>query len=593
MSALAVLGAAMLLVSGAGALPAHAATAEFSSVPLASWRLDGVGYATLVMGNVVYVGGDFDNATSPDGSTVVPRHGLAAFDLRTGGLIGSFRADTDGPVRALATDGSTLYVGGSFGSVNGSSTSRLAALDPDTGAVRSGWKAYVYSNVYGLSVAAGNLYVAGSFNKFDGVAREKVAAVRLSDASLTSFAPTVNATVLSVAASVDGTAVYIGGPYTSVNGQPAANLARLSTDGDLVSVPWQGVDGPALALTLSDDGTRLGAGLGGQPTAGHTGVNQSAWFDTSSGAKLWRQVCDGDAQAVQLVDGSLFTGFHEGCNGDGTTRVVNNDLSGHRDTTFTPTFDQYWGVRAIAGSSAGLAVAGDFTNVSGIRSGAFAIFPPTSAPPPPEDPAPGSFTETWSGSDGDPWPVEWTASAGSAGTTNVMAGRGMFNLPDGGAWGRATLNALGPADDSDVLMSYQWSSTASTAYLTVYLRGSGTWQNKYRPENGYSVQLSSRSKTVQVKQNVNGQLSRLASVSGAQRVTTQRQWLRARVEDGALKFRTWLDGTTEPSGWTATVPLPAALPPGSLYLSGNLSGSATAGNGIGLDDLTVTTGTLP
>ncbi len=349
---------------------AGAATTGFSTTPVASWRANGVGYATLVVGSTVYVGGSFTSVTNPNGSTRVNRANVAAFDLTTGALKTAFRADTNGTIRALAYDGKNLYLGGAFTAVNGSGRSRIAAVDPVSGAVRTWWNATASWTVNSLAVQSGRLYLAGSFSWLNGVARSRIGAVNLSNGSLTSFAPAANDTVTSIAAAPNGTDVYIGGYYTSVNGVSASRLTKLTTWGRVVPMTWQYLDGLALDLEVSSDSSRLAVGVGGVG-------NRSAWYSTSNGTRYWQQRCDGDAQAVHVIGTQLFSGFHEGCNGDKVTRVTSHATStGVRDTAFQPRFDRFWGVRDIAGTTSALVIAGDFTNISGRAVQGFAIFPP-------------------------------------------------------------------------------------------------------------------------------------------------------------------------------------------------------------------------
>jgi hypothetical protein len=349
---------------------AAAATASFSNTPLRSWRADGVGYAALVVGDTVYVGGSFSTVTSPDGATVVNRANLAAFDVRTGALITGFQANTNGPVRALAYDGVRLYVGGSYTTINGVSRNRLAAVDPVTGTVNPTWVANANSNVYDLAVAVGKLYVAGSFSTLKGSSRSRLAAVDLATSALDPFAPQVDNTVVALAVSADGNRMYIGGgSYTTVNGTPTKWLTKLDGVGNVIPISWASLDGQALDLRLTADGSRLAAAIGG---AG----NQGAWYDTATGTRYWRQRCDGDAQAVHVISESMFTGFHEACEGDTAIRLTSNaTTNGARDTAFRPSFDLFWGVRGIGGDSSVLVVAGEFTNVSGVPVQGFAIFP--------------------------------------------------------------------------------------------------------------------------------------------------------------------------------------------------------------------------
>jgi hypothetical protein len=354
--------------SGAG--PARAATASFSPTPLASWRAQGVGWSAITIGNTAYVGGDFTSVTSPDGKTVVTKKHLAAFNLSTGALIQSFKADTDGIVYALATDGTNLYLGGTFTHVNGAARSRLAAVNPTTGAVRS-WTANVDSTVYALGTSASYLYVGGAFGNVHGKVRHNLAQLRLSDASLQSWNPSPNGMVRSVAATSDASRVYVGGTFTKIAGRTAANLAAVNSTGGYVARSWSGIDGPALSMQLNSSGSRLVIGMGGHG-------NQGAMYNTSTGARLWWQGCDGDGQAVRWIGDDVFTGFHDTCGSDAKVRLTENDAaSGARVSSFKPSFDKFWGVRALAGDAGHLVAAGDFTNVSGVKVQGIVIFPAT------------------------------------------------------------------------------------------------------------------------------------------------------------------------------------------------------------------------
>src|SRR5688572_3931179 len=61
----------------------------------------------------LYIGGKF---TAVDGRA---KAGLAALDAATGVRVADFGADVAGTVHALATDGTNIYVAGSFTSVGG------------------------------------------------------------------------------------------------------------------------------------------------------------------------------------------------------------------------------------------------------------------------------------------------------------------------------------------------------------------------------------------------------------------------------------------------------------------------------------------
>ncbi len=353
---------------------------SFSSIPLQSWRVNGEGRAVLKVGNVVYVGGTFTRATSPDSSQSADRYNLAAFDAQTGALISSFRADTDGRVYDLATDGTSLFVSGSFNTIGGVSRGRIAALDLATGAVRTGFRADAGSTVYSMSIAAGKLYVSGVFTNINGVGRSRVGAVDLTTGAVDgSFAPNANGTVRAIAAMPDGSTVYVGGTYSQINNVNDTDISTLDgVTGARTGPELSGVTGYVDDLEVTPDGQRLLAAHSGVPGVG----NRTAVYDTATGNRQWRQVVDGDVQGLHLIGDMVYAGFHDGAKGDGASRVAGYTLSGGtEDAGFHPSFDRFMGAWSVHGDAQALVIAGNFSIVSGVRVEGFAIFP--AAPPTP------------------------------------------------------------------------------------------------------------------------------------------------------------------------------------------------------------------
>ncbi|HEU5271049.1 MAG TPA: Ig-like domain-containing protein, partial [Jatrophihabitans sp.] len=197
------------------------------------------------------------------------------------------------------------------------------------------------------------------------------------------------------------------------------------------------------------------------------------------------------------------------------------------------------------------------------------------------------FSETWPGADGSAWPAAWTTS-NSNGTVDTSSGAGRIaNADVAGAWARAQLTGLANQSDTELLTSFQWSSTGAVSYLSVYLRGSGGWQNAYRPKNGYGLELQSNSGTVVLQKDVNGTATNLATVTGAQQVSTAKQWLRLRVSGSTIQFKIWTDGSTEPTTWTATSTDTDVTAPGQLFLSLNRGSTNVGSRSVAFDDLTI------
>ena len=68
-------------------------------------------------------------------------------------------------------------------------------------------------------------------------------------------------------------------------------------------------------LTVSPDGRSLVAGHSGFPGIG----NRTDVYDIALGARRWRHVVDGDVQSVHLIGNTVWSGFHDGGNGDVST----------------------------------------------------------------------------------------------------------------------------------------------------------------------------------------------------------------------------------------------------------------------------------
>lgn len=195
------------------------------------------------------------------------------------------------------------------------------------------------------------------------------------------------------------------------------------------------------------------------------------------------------------------------------------------------------------------------------------------------------FGDTWTNADGSAWQAAWTCTAvsGAATTTNNA---GVLSFTDvSGAYARAQLTGVPAQTDGTVLLSYQWNATTAASFLNVYLRGSGGWQNSYRPKNGYGLQLQSNSGTASLQKNVNGTVTTLQNVAGGQSVTTAKQWLRMQVNGSTIQFRTWVDGQAEPSVWKTVVTDASVTAAGQVFVSLNRGSTNVGDRSVAIDDL--------
>ena len=160
------------------------------------------------------------------------------------------------------------------------------------------------------------------------------------------------------------------------------------------------------------------------------------------------------------------------------------------------------------------------------------------------------FSYDWTAPDGIGWPSTFTTTSAN-GSLATSGNAGVLTVNDvAGANARAIINAVAPRADTDVTLSYAWSSTAARAYLDVWLRGSGGWANSYRPANGYGVEMSSSSGTLSILKSVGGTQTSLGTIAGANKLVTTKQWLRVKVVGSVISVKTWADGSPEPASWT-------------------------------------------
>ncbi len=243
--------------------------------------------AVAVSGSTVYAGGTFDTV---NGSTA--RNDAAAFDAATGTATAwdpDVGSGSDS-VNALLASGSTVYAGGQFTTVNGATSRQsLAALDATTGAATSWNPGVVGSSVDALALSGSTLYAGG---RNLGVAGTNLAAFDTSTGAATGFAPVVGGTVATLG--VDGSNVFVGGSFESVGGTPRNGLASIDlSTGQLTS--WDpGGGGNELAVSGS--------------TCFVADNSSLAAIDTSTGTTVWTASVTGNIYTVAVSGSTVYVG---------------------------------------------------------------------------------------------------------------------------------------------------------------------------------------------------------------------------------------------------------------------------------------------
>lgn len=148
-----------------------------------------------------------------------------------GSINTAFNPQPNGDVRALARDGSTLYVGGDFTEIGGASRSRVAALDASGRA--TAFNPQANDTVFTLTPHAGRVYMSGSFTTVGGQARAGLAAAEAATGALTEWAPVTTwrsqqGVISTIVPTTRG--IQIGGQIQTVGGQPVTGLTAVTAD---------------------------------------------------------------------------------------------------------------------------------------------------------------------------------------------------------------------------------------------------------------------------------------------------------------------------------------------------------------------------
>ncbi|HYF45161.1 MAG TPA: hypothetical protein VD926_03055, partial [Acidimicrobiales bacterium] len=201
-------------------------------------------------GTRVFVGGHY---TVIGG---VERRRLASVRTSDGTVDTTFRADAGGRVRTLLRVGGVLFAGGEFLNIGGTTQHQVTRLDARTGAVTPGWDPVVTGGpvrALTLSPDGSRLYLGGSFTSVDqGLRTQYLAAITPATGALFTWRAGLDHTVYDVVATGSSVYVAVGGPGVPNN--------RLAVHDAVTGVERRRFVGDGDAQALELYGTTLYAG---------------------------------------------------------------------------------------------------------------------------------------------------------------------------------------------------------------------------------------------------------------------------------------------------------------------------------------------
>jgi hypothetical protein len=298
---------------------------------------------TQIGDNIVAVG-TFTTVRQTLTSADIIRNRIFAFNATTGAIDTDFNPNLGGAANSVDTDGTYVYVGGSFGSVGGNAAIKRVVKLTAAGAVVSAFNAVPNSSVNEVVVRGARLFVGGGFNSVkSGTTTTTRNALAALDSTSGAVLGTVNVPFTGVYdpalggttnikrmdVTADGSQLVAVGNFSTVGGQPRSQLAVLNTTGTASLATWATnrydaahnncaavFDTFMRDVDFSPDGTYFavtatGAYAGGV-SAGTLCDTTTRWETNSTGNDpTWIDYTGGDTTYGVAVTGAvIYTGGH-------------------------------------------------------------------------------------------------------------------------------------------------------------------------------------------------------------------------------------------------------------------------------------------
>lgn len=339
----------------------------FLTVPIEGAGVDGPVWVTELVGNELWIGGDFASARDHAlEAPTVATSGLAVMDINSGDLLARTFA-FDGEVYGIEHHDDMVWVVGEFQNLDGVAAQNIVAFDAFTGERDPGFVAAVSSELRDVVYHDGWLYLGGNIDQYNGTSVDNVVRVDPRTGALdASWLPQVTRYVEDLDAYGDLIAVAERADDIRAETKLISLVTGLKVDGldaasRLTSGMWN--------AEFSSDGTTVYLAETGNAVSKFTAVDELLWVSDQA---------DGDMQAVAVTDDYVFAGFHDGWFDDTDRKMIALDAAtGQIDNSWYVSMNSFWGVWDIAIYDQGLVATGEFTTASGVSARRIAVFRPT------------------------------------------------------------------------------------------------------------------------------------------------------------------------------------------------------------------------
>ncbi|MFA6457011.1 MAG: T9SS type A sorting domain-containing protein [Bacteroidota bacterium] len=383
-------------------------TSMFSSDTSASVQ------AFYVKGDTLYVGGNFQGFQSQTS------YGVAALNASTGTFLTGAVPYTEAHsgIDAFSSDGTTLYIGGSYFTLGGQQRRNLSAVNASTGAVLT-WNPTVSDAVEVIISSGSQLYIGGYFYGANGVVRYGLAAIDQTTGIPTSWDPNNGTTDLQTsinAMTLVDSVLYVGGRFNNFASQARTGLAAVGVTGGAllpfnpVLSKYQIFSGPGdpEVFTATHNENKLYIG-GNVDTINGSQRNGAAAFNLSDGSlspwnpNLTQSGEGGSVEALAIAGDKVYIGgaSFDMAGDSARTNIAAVDTGNASVRSWYPVVNSISDhIYALTVDGSTLYVGGSFNQIGGVSRNYFAAFDTSNSTP-----------TSWNpDADSSPGPIEVSSS---------------------------------------------------------------------------------------------------------------------------------------------------------------------------------------